>query len=74
MITMCIHYVRRREKKLAMLAMLSKFMSFKQKRILMKTFVESQFNISLFNRQPYNFLKSRKEFLTLFYVTTLFFP
>ena len=30
-------------RKLAMLARLSKFMSFKQKRILMKTFVESQF-------------------------------
>ena len=30
-------------RKLAVLARLSKFMSFKQKRILMKTFVESQF-------------------------------
>ena len=38
-----ISLCKRAGRKLAVLARLSKFMSFKQKRILMKTFVESQF-------------------------------
>ena len=39
MISLC----KKAGKKLAVLASLSKFMSFKQNRIRMKTFVESQF-------------------------------
>ena len=39
MISIC----KKAGRKLAVMARLSKFMSFKQKRILMKTFVESQF-------------------------------
>ena len=38
---------KRARRKLAVLAKLSKFMSFKQKQILMKTFVESQFGYYL---------------------------
>ena len=45
-------------RKLAVLARLSKFMSFKQKQILMKTFVESQFGycplIWMFHRKKVN--------------------
>ena len=45
-------------RKLAVLAILSKFMNFKQKRILMKTFVESQFRycplIWMFHRRKVN--------------------
>ena len=40
---MVYHVSKTAGRKLAVLARLSKFMSFKQKRILMKTFVESQF-------------------------------
>ena len=40
---MVYHVSKKAGRKLAVLARLSKFMSFKQKRILMKTFVESQF-------------------------------
>ena len=38
------HYVRKREKKLSVLARLSNFMSLNQRRTLMKTLIESQFN------------------------------
>ena len=37
------HYVRKREKKLSVLARLSNFISLNQRRTLMKTFIESQF-------------------------------
>ena len=37
------HSVRKREKKLSVIARLSNFMSLNQRRTLMKTFIESQF-------------------------------
>ena len=40
---MWFHYVKKAGRKQAVLARLSKFMNLKQKRILMKTFVKSQF-------------------------------
>ena len=40
---MCLYYAKKLAKKFSVLARLSNFMSIKQRRVLMKSFIESQF-------------------------------